>query len=64
MVSHSLVETGCSSRELRIIMSSFRGSSWKQVTEFASDVGSKALLATAESCDSHSHKPMAMNISA
>lgn len=65
---------GCSSREHRI-MPSFKGSSWKQVTEFAgigipehsvdaSDVGSNALLATAESFDSHSHKPMAMNISA
>lgn len=56
-------------------MHSFKGNSWKQVTEFAgiripehsvdaSDVRSNALLAAAESCDNHSHKAMAMSISA
>ncbi|XP_052532265.1 tubulin--tyrosine ligase isoform X2 [Tympanuchus pallidicinctus] len=65
---------GCSSREHRI-MRSFKGNSWKQVTEFAgmgipehsvdaSDVRSNALLAAAESCDNHSHKAVAMSISA
>lgn len=60
----------CSSREHRI-MHSFKGNSWKQVTEFAgiripehfvdaSDMRSNALLAAAESCDNHSHKAMAM----